>query len=76
MSYNINLYKFPRFRINMATIEDFMKTATDEQKELLSNLAKSVEQEKEYADKINRIYGSISSEVYSPDGVGNNCMRR
>ena len=70
MSYNINLYKFPRSRINMATIEDFMKTATDEQKDLLFKIGETAEQEKKFADKINRIYGSISSGVYSPDGVG------
>lgn len=51
-------------------IEDFMKNATDEQRELLFSLVETAEKEQNIVDKINRIYGSIQNEVYSPDGIG------
>ncbi len=49
-------------------IEDFMKAATDEQKDLLSKLSETAKQEKKYADEIDRISSSIKSGTYSPDG--------
>jgi len=52
----------------MLTIEDFMKTATEEQKDLLFKLSETAEQEKKCADKTNRIYSSVRSGAYSPDG--------
>ncbi len=46
------------------SIEDFMKVATEEQKDLLFKLSETAEQEKEYAGKVNRVYGSITRGVY------------
>ena len=55
----------------MATdIEDFMKNATNEQRELLFSLVETAEKEQKIVDKINRIYGSIKNGVYSPNGIG------
>ncbi len=51
------------------TIEDFMKAASDEQKELLFKLSETVEQEQKYAEEVNRIYGSMRSGIYSLDGI-------
>jgi hypothetical protein len=52
------------------TIEDFMKTATEEQKGLLCNISDAAEQEQKCADEVNRIYSSMRSGLYSPDGYG------
>ncbi len=52
----------------VTAIEDFIKTATDEQKDLLFKVGEAAKQEKKYVDEINRIYGSIKSGVHSPDG--------
>jgi len=49
-------------------IEDFMKTATAEQKDLLLKLGEAAKQEKKYVDKIKGIYDSIKSGVHSSDG--------
>lgn len=51
------------------TIEDFMETATNEQKELLFKFSETAEQEQKYAEEINRIYGSMKSGVYSSDDM-------
>ena len=52
------------------TIEDFMKTATGQQKDLLFKLSEIAEKERYCVGKINTIYNSTKSGVYSPDGVG------
>lgn len=52
-------------------IEEFMKTATQEQRQLLFDLSDLAEKEKELADKINKIY-SVAGKwpgIYS-DGEG------
>jgi len=51
------------------TIEDFMKTATEEQKNLLFSLAETAEEEKKYVNEVNRIYKSMKSGVHSSDGI-------
>lgn len=54
----------------MATsIENFMETATDEQRELLFDMTRWAEYEKKYSDEVNRICDSIKSGVYSSDGI-------
>ena len=47
------------------SIEDFIKSATNEQKELLFKLSETAKQEKKLEDKINYIYNSIKSGTYS-----------
>jgi hypothetical protein len=51
------------------SIEDFMKTATKEQKDMLFKLSELVEQENKYVNEINRINSSMKSGIYSPDGI-------
>ena len=50
-------------------IEEFMKTATSEQRQLLSNLSDLAEKEKNLAEKINKIYLGVNTGIYS-DGKG------
>lgn len=51
-------------------IDDFFKTATDEQKGLLKKIVETAEDENKLCDKINSIYNSINrGGTYSPDGV-------
>ena len=52
-------------------IEDFMKTATSEQIQLLFNLSDLAEKENEIAEKINKIYSTVNKwpGIYS-DGKG------
>ena len=51
------------------SIEGFMETATDKQKDLLLQLSETAEQEKKCADEVNRIYGSTESGVCSSGGA-------
>ena len=50
-------------------VEEFLKTANDEQISLLFELADLAEKEKELAEKINKIYSSVNKGIYS-DGKG------
>ncbi len=50
------------------TIEDFIGTATEEQKDVLRNIKRLGDQEHKLATEINNIYNSIDKGVYSPDG--------
>ena len=54
--------------INYLTIEDFVKTATQEQEKLLSDLYDAVEEEIEITEKINGIYRSIDKGICPVDG--------
>ena len=47
------------------TIEEFMKTASAEQKDLLFKLSETAEEENKHAKEVNRISKSMSSGVYS-----------
>ena len=51
------------------TVEDFMKTATSEQKLLLHKIGVLAEEEKKYVDEINNINKSTESGIYSSDGL-------
>lgn len=51
------------------TIEDFMETATEEQKNLLFKLSETGEQEKKLVNKINGIYGATNKGVYAEGGA-------
>lgn len=44
-----------------------MKSATKGQKDLLFKYYETVEQEKKYANEINKIYDPMGSGIYSPD---------
>ena len=46
-------------------IEEFMKTATLEQRQLLFNISDLAEKEKDLAEKINKIYLSVNTGIYS-----------
>ena len=50
------------------SVEDFMKTATNEQKDILFKLGELAEQEQKISNEINKIYSSTKSGVYSSDG--------
>ena len=50
------------------SIEEFMRSATSEQKALLIKLGESAEREQRLASEISRISNSKRSGVYSPDG--------
>lgn len=52
----------------LISIEDFIKSATKEQKELLFKLSETAKQEKKLEDEINYIYNSIKSGTYSQNG--------
>ena len=54
----------------MATaIEDFIGTATDEQREVLTNLSRTGKEEKKLTDEVEAVYKSINTGgVYSLDG--------
>ena len=54
-------------------IEDFMKTANEEQKNLLFKLSDTAEQEKKLVNKINRIYGSRKEGIYTEGGAVTVC---
>jgi hypothetical protein len=49
-------------------IKEFLDKATDAQKGLLKKLTETAQKENELCDKINRVYASMKSGVYSPDG--------
>lgn len=51
------------------SIEEFLKIATPEQRQILSNLHDLAEKERELDEKINRIYSSVNTSIYS-NGVG------
>ncbi|MEK6812021.1 MAG: hypothetical protein AABX76_00520 [Nanoarchaeota archaeon] len=51
-------------------LEDFMRTATDEQLELLHNLNETAEQEQILANRVNAIYGSLKSRVHTSGSIG------
>jgi len=55
------------------SIESFMGTATNEQRELLFDMTRWAGYEKKYADEVNKIYDSIKSGVYSSNGVVTPC---
>ena len=55
------------------SIESFMGTATNEQRELLFDMTRWAGYEKKYADEVKKIYDSIKSEVYSSDGAVTLC---
>ena len=46
-------------------IEEFLKTASAEQKKLLFDLADLAEKERELSEKINKIYSSVDKGIYS-----------
>lgn len=46
-------------------IEEFLKVASTEQKQLLSDLADLAEKEQGLSEKINKIYSSIDKGIYS-----------
>lgn len=50
-------------------IEEFLKTASAEQEQLLSDLADLSEKEQGLSEKINKVYSSIDKGIYS-DGEG------
>jgi hypothetical protein len=52
----------------VTTLEDFMKIATKEQKDLLIKIGEAAEQEKKSSDEVNRIHNSIKTGIYSSDG--------
>lgn len=49
-------------------LEQFLKNADENQKELLFHLGEAAKKEDELCKKINRVFNSIKSGVYSPDG--------
>lgn len=51
-------------------LEEFLKNANDNQKELLFHLGEAAKKEDELCKKINSVFNSIKSGVYSPDGFG------
>lgn len=51
-------------------LEEFLKNANDKQKELLFRLGETAKKEDELCKKINGVFNSIKSGVYSPDGFG------
>lgn len=51
------------------TVEEFIKTATPEQRQLLLDLYDLAEKEAELREKINRVYSSRNTGIYS-NGVG------
>lgn len=51
-------------------IEEFMKTATPEQRRLLFDLSDLAEKEKDLADKINKIYSIVADTGIYSDGKG------
>lgn len=50
------------------SIDEFMQTATPEQKELLLRLCETAEKEHKCAERINKINSFVKSGAYSPDG--------
>lgn len=48
-------------------IEEFLKTASAEQKKLLYDLADLAKKEQDLSEKINRVYSSVDKEIYSND---------
>lgn len=50
-------------------IEEFLKTVSAEQKQLLFDLADLAEKERELSEKINKIYSSIDKGIYSDGKV-------
>lgn len=57
----------------LTAIEDFIDTATEEQKELLFKLTDTVAEETKLVDKINGIYGSKKEGIYSEGGAVTLC---
>ena len=55
-------------KIMTVLLEDFLKTATDEQMELLHSISEAAEQEQVFANRVTAVYGSIERGVHSPDG--------
>jgi len=49
-------------------IEEFFKSATDEQKGILLKIVESSKEEKVLCNKVNNVYDSIKRGVHSPDG--------
>jgi hypothetical protein len=52
------------------SLEEFLKSAKDNQKDLLYKLVEVAKKEDELCNRINQVYDSIKSGVYSPDGIG------